>query len=232
MIRCQVHMLLAAFLCCPSVGCLAVYSTRPVDVLVTRTDTGEPAPGVPVKVHYLAMMVLNMPEAVEGTTDAGGRVTLQMADFRLGPYLQAGTTKYAAPSEVVRDGGSLTYKPSANPDEPVPTHSVRLLPRRKSLIQRLRDRELMGHLLANYNNRESIVGVVPLGTPMEQAEKKLAALGFTKSGDGENKGDDTRTWFHASESAGFACRRDVWADVLTQDGHVKDIQVRENFTGL
>jgi hypothetical protein len=138
-------MLLAAFLCCPSVGCLAVYSTRPVDVLVTRTDTGEPVPGVPVKVEYLAVMVLNLPKTVEGTTDAAGRVTLQMADFWDGSYLQAGTTKYWAPSEVIRDGGSLTYKPSANPEEPVPTHAVRLLPRRKSLIQRILDRELVGY---------------------------------------------------------------------------------------
>lgn len=137
MVQRPLTTLLAVAVCCPSVGCLAAYSTRPVDVVVTRTDTGQPAAGVPVTVSYASMLVLNQPKNVDGTTDAAGRVTLQMADFLSGPYLQAGTTKFWAPSEVIRDGGSLTYKPSANPDEPVPTHSVRLVPQQRSLIHRL-----------------------------------------------------------------------------------------------
>ena len=137
MIRHRLTALLAITLCCPTVGCMAVYSTRPVDVVVTRSDTGQPAVGVPVTVSYLSMLVLNQPKNVEGTTDAAGRVTLPMADFMSGPYLNAGTTKYWTPSEIVRNGGSLTYKPSANPDEPIPTHAVQLIPRRRSLIHRL-----------------------------------------------------------------------------------------------
>lgn len=137
MVRHPLTTLLAVAVCCPSVGCLAAYSTRPVDVVVTRTNTGQPAAGVPVTVSYASMLVLNQPKNVDGTTDAAGRVTLPMADFLSGPYLRAGTTKFWAPSEVIRDGGSLTYKPSANPDEPVPTHSVQLVPQRRSLIHRL-----------------------------------------------------------------------------------------------
>jgi hypothetical protein len=121
----------------PSAGCLAVYSTRPVEVVVTRTDTGQPAAGVPVAVSYASMLVLNQPPDASGTTDAGGRVTLPMADFLGGPYLKAGTTRFGAPSEVVRAGGTLTYKPSANPQEPVPAYSVRLIPRRRPLVERL-----------------------------------------------------------------------------------------------
>jgi hypothetical protein len=83
------------------------------------------------------MLVLNQPKDVQGTTDATGRLTLPMADFLSGPYLQAGTTNYWAPSEFIRDGGSLTYKPSAHPDEPVPIHTVQLIPRSRSLAQRL-----------------------------------------------------------------------------------------------
>ena len=142
--------LMTAALCCPSVGCLAVYSTRPVDVLVTRTDTGQPAAGVPVTVSYTTMFVLNRPGDATRTTDAAGMVTLPMADFLSGPYLQAGTTKYWSPSETIRDGGSLAYKPSANPDEPVPTHAVRLTPRRQSLIDRL-----LGHRDATPTRRTS-----------------------------------------------------------------------------
>jgi hypothetical protein len=138
MVRWRVIAVAAVALCGPSTGCLAVYSTQPVDVIVTRTDTGQPAAGVPVSVSYASMMVLNQPENVAGTTDTAGRVTLPMADFLSGPYLRAGTTKFWAPSEAVRDGGTLAYKPSANPDEPVPTHSVRLeVPRRRSLAHQL-----------------------------------------------------------------------------------------------
>jgi hypothetical protein len=108
-----------------------------VDVIVTRTDTGEPAAGVPVKVFYLAMFVGNVPRDVEGTTDATGRVTLPMADFRGGPDLAAGSTKYWAEADTVRHGGPLTYKPTANPEEPIPTYSVRLVPRRQTLLDRL-----------------------------------------------------------------------------------------------
>lgn len=137
MIRFHSPLLMAGVICCSQIGCLAAYSTRPVDVLVIRTDTGQPAAGVPVTVSYASVMMLNQPKNVDGTTDAAGQVTLPMADFLSGPYLQAGTTKYWAPSEVVRDGGSLIYKPSANPHEPVPVHAVRLIARRRSLVQRL-----------------------------------------------------------------------------------------------
>ena len=137
MVRHRLTTLLAIALCFPSVGCLAVYSTRPVDVVVTRIDTGQPAAGVPVSVSYASMLVLNQPKDVDGTTDADGRVTLPMADFLGGPCLQAGTTKYWAPSEIICNGGGLTYKSSANPDEPIPTHAVRLVPRQRSLIYRL-----------------------------------------------------------------------------------------------
>jgi hypothetical protein len=127
----------AVALCCPAAGCLAVYSTRPVDVVVTRTDTGQPAAGVPVSVSYASMLVLNQPKDAAGTTDAAGRVTLPMADFLAGPCLRAGTASYWTPSETVRAGGALAYKPSANPGEPVPVHAVRLVPRQRSLAQRL-----------------------------------------------------------------------------------------------
>jgi hypothetical protein len=134
--RCWARTIMAAALCSPSIGCLVPYSTRPVEIQVTRTDTGEPAAGVPVKVSYASMLVLNQPTDVQGTTDSTGRVTLPMADFRSGPCLQAGTTNYWAPSELIRDGGSLNYKPSANPDEPVPIHTVLLIPRPRSLAER------------------------------------------------------------------------------------------------
>jgi hypothetical protein len=145
MVQCRVLSLVAAALGCFSTGCLDVYSTRPVEVIVTRTDTGEPAAGVPVKVFYLAMFALNQPRDVEGTTDATGRVTLPMADFRCGPDLRAGTTMYGVESDTVREGGPLTYKPTANPEEPIPTYSVRLVPRRQSLVNRLLGHRDEGH---------------------------------------------------------------------------------------
>jgi hypothetical protein len=135
----RVLTLVVAALGCSSTGCLDVYSTRPVDIIVTRTDTGQPAADVPVKVYYMSMMMLNQPRDVEGTTDATGRVTLPMADFLGGPYLRAGTTPFWVPVDTVRDGGLLTYKPTAHPEEPIPTYSVRLIPRRRSFFQILFD---------------------------------------------------------------------------------------------
>lgn len=128
-----------AALCTPSAGCLVAYSSRPVDVEVTRTDTGEPAVGVPVKASYGYMMVLNPPASAEGTTDASGRVTLPLADFLAGPSITAGTTRYAVTADGVRTGGALSYKSSANPDEPNPTYAVRLVARPKSYRLRVLD---------------------------------------------------------------------------------------------
>ncbi len=136
MLQTLLRTLLAAMLCCPALGCFAVYSTRPVDVLVTRTDTNEPAVGVRVNARYLFMLLLNPPEYASGVTDSEGLVTLPLADFD-GCIMQAGTTKYGVPADKVREGGHLEYKPSANPDEPVPEYAIQLIPRKLTLGQRL-----------------------------------------------------------------------------------------------
>ncbi|HEY1187597.1 MAG TPA: hypothetical protein VGE74_08055 [Gemmata sp.] len=136
MLRHRTLTVMAVVTCCFSNGCLAIYSSRPVDIVVTRTDTGQPAAGVPVNVSYASILTLNQPKNAEGTTDTEGRVTLPMADFLGGPTLRAGTTKFWAPSEIVRAGGQLAYKPTANPDEPIPVYSVRLITRRRSLAER------------------------------------------------------------------------------------------------
>jgi hypothetical protein len=133
-----------AALVCPLTGCLSVYSTRPVDVVVTRTDTGQPAAEVPVRVGYGSKVTLNPPTSAEGTTDAAGRVTLPIADFESGlTMLSADGTRYDIAPDIVRAGGPLTYKSSAHPDEPVPTYSVRIVTREKSLRTLLLD--LMRH---------------------------------------------------------------------------------------
>lgn len=109
-------------------GCLTVPTPKPVEVVVTRTDTGEPAANVPVKVYYLSMLTPR-PKDVEGTTDANGRVTLPMSSS--GPYITAGATRFYAEPVLLRTGGVVTYKPTAHPEEPIPTYSVRLLPNQR-----------------------------------------------------------------------------------------------------
>ena len=91
MVRCRMLAVAAAGLGCSMTGCLAIYSTRPVEVVVTRADTGEPVPDLPVSVTYVYMLVPNPPKNVSGTTDANGRVVLPIADFDSGPiHFQAG----------------------------------------------------------------------------------------------------------------------------------------------
>jgi hypothetical protein len=143
-------LLLAVTLCTSCTGCLALYSKRNVDIYVTRTDTGEPAVGVPVDVQYLFMFILNPPNRAEATTDSAGKVKLSLADFGDGGILKAGTTEYHAPVNTIRFGGKLEYKASANPDEPVPTYAVRLVPRWRS-------------------NLESLVGMTESATSIESA---------------------------------------------------------------
>lgn len=180
MVQCRMFAILAAFLSCQTTGCLAVYSTRPVDVVVTRTDTGQPAANVPVKVSYMSMMVLNKPKDVEGATDATGRVLLPMADFSCGKYLQVGTTKFAVETDTLRDGGLLTYKPSANPEEPIPTYAVRLVPRQRSLIQRV-----LGLPIGSARKTRTVSEVerevdtaIPLGSSRRDIEAWLAGQGI------------------------------------------------------
>ena len=57
-------------------GCLAAYTTRPVEVLVTDCDTGVPKAGIPVVFDYAYAGVLNPPGRAEGTTNNQGTVVL------------------------------------------------------------------------------------------------------------------------------------------------------------
>ncbi len=212
MVRDRLTTLPAILLCCPSVGCLAAYSTRPVDVVVTRTDTGQPASGVPVTVSYASMLVLNQPKNVDGTTDAAGRVMLPMADFLSGPYLQAGTTKYWAPSENICAGGSLTYKPSANPDEPVPTYAVLLVPRQRSLIHRLLDSRKTAPA-QGASTQSAILAAAPgCVTPEMRGPLDYGRVGWLLYGDDDSPAQRERTrkvmtelWGNTSTAAPAQC---------------------------
>src|SRR5439155_4799368 len=109
-------------------GCMTASPTRPVDVFVTRADTGQPAADVPVRVSYRALLVLNGPKDVDGVTDAAGRVVLSLADFAGSIVLRAGDTTFPLERDAVRKGGVLTSQ--ATPDaKSTPTYSVRLVPR-------------------------------------------------------------------------------------------------------
>src|SRR5262249_27925095 len=91
MVRCRTFAFVTATLACSLTGCLAIYSKRPVEVVVTSIDPGQPVPDLPVSVDYfyapLAYFgphVLNVPEEVSGVTDGNGRVVLPIADFEGG----------------------------------------------------------------------------------------------------------------------------------------------------
>jgi len=116
-----------ALIVCSSVGCMAKYSMRPVDVVVTNPKTNEPIANVPVSVGYSFFKVPNPPQQAEGTTDENGRVVLQMADFDRGIHLTAGGNWFYFDALRVRGGGSLKrWEP--NSDKTQPEVAVRLVP--------------------------------------------------------------------------------------------------------
>jgi hypothetical protein len=127
---------IAALSCAMLPGCISLYSTRPVEVVVTKAGSGEPAGGVPVEVRYVYMLVLNAPERAEGMTDTGGSVTLPIADFRDGIIvLKIGDSEYGLVAATVRQGGALPASeltPYASADTP---YRVRLTPKRRPLTQ-------------------------------------------------------------------------------------------------
>ncbi len=131
-----------------SAGCWS-YSYRPVEVTVTHEDTGKPAQGVPVRAYYLGMMVLNLPQAVEGVTDVDGRVILSIADC--GAHFNVGDTRYYAEGAYIREGGRLLYKPGPNASEPLPSHQVTFAPVPSTpLMQRIQRRLAIVHLAFTY----------------------------------------------------------------------------------
>ncbi len=179
MIHSRMFVILAAGLSCQSAGCRAVYATRPVEVVVTRTDTGQPAADVPVKIYYLSMLVTNPPKTVEGTTDATGRVTLPMADFQSGPYLQAGSTNFWVATDVVRYGGLLAYKATAHPEEPIPNYKVRLVPARQAFVPH-RFRGLLGfrRTVTVTEVEREVDRALPLGSSRRDIEAWLTGQGI------------------------------------------------------
>src|SRR5947209_3264744 len=86
---------------CTLSGCLAFYSTRPVEVIVTREGSLEPVANLPVTVNYPQMLILNAPKSAMGKTDQQGKVVLPLADFYNGPIqLQAGNSPFFVDRET------------------------------------------------------------------------------------------------------------------------------------
>src|SRR4051794_8851553 len=109
MVRSRGMAIVTVALGCSLTGCLAIYSKRPVEVVVTDANTGQPVAGLPVSVDYLSMClnyfgphVLNIPEKQSAVTDTNGRVILPIADFDDGSIrLQAGSYGSCIKAETV-----------------------------------------------------------------------------------------------------------------------------------
>lgn len=88
-------------------GCIAFYSTRPVEIQVNDSKSSEPVSHAHVSVRYLYALVLNAPSAAAGNTDAAGIVVLPIADFDNGRIvIGAEDTEFDIEPASVRDGGS------------------------------------------------------------------------------------------------------------------------------
>jgi hypothetical protein len=91
-------------------GCVAVYSTRPVEITVLDPASKSPVANVPVSVKYHQMLVVNPPQPAKGTTDASGLVTLPVASFEGGLFggvveVDAGDTKLLLTRALLQNGG-------------------------------------------------------------------------------------------------------------------------------
>jgi hypothetical protein len=123
-------MLLVLPVTCTGSGCLAFYSKRPVEIVVTEPETGLPVSNIPVSVDYLYMGVLNAPKEANGKTDKNGRVILSLADFDKGIiFLKAGNREFYVWKETVRQGGVLTQGQPAPQTDGKPNVAVKLFPR-------------------------------------------------------------------------------------------------------
>ena len=138
---------LTVALSCSLTGCLAVYSTRPVEVIVTSAETGQPVANLPVAVdyplfyaHYFGPRVLNMPKEAGSVTDENGRIVLPIADFGCGPIrLRAGDYGSSIKPDQVREGGMVAPDYWAFGPEKTPKVILQLVPQRRSFAQRLFD---------------------------------------------------------------------------------------------
>jgi hypothetical protein len=138
MVRHGVLVVAVAVLSLTTTGCLAVYSTRPVEVVVTREDTGEPVADLPISVTYGYMLVANPPTNTHGSTDASGRVVLTIADFDSGSiHLQAGDFGSSIRAEKVRAGGPVTTARWSDQAADAPKVRMQLVSDKRSLLERL-----------------------------------------------------------------------------------------------
>ncbi len=125
---------LFAIVVCSSAGCMANYTMRPVEVIVTDPKTNEPVADVPVSVRYSFMKLSNPPQEAQGRTDASGRVVLPIADFDHGEItFEAGGNQFILDSARVRGCGVLK-RCRADYDTTKPELAVRLVPHTKSQL--------------------------------------------------------------------------------------------------
>ncbi len=130
-------LVLAALAACTLSGCLAFYSTRPVEVLVTRENSLEPVADLPVSVTYMGMLILNTPKQVAGKTDEQGKAVLPLADFDDGLILlQAGNNRFYLAPDIIRKGGTLTKGEPVFGTDGRPPVSIKLIARPCSFFQR------------------------------------------------------------------------------------------------
>jgi hypothetical protein len=138
MVEWRAFAVLAAALSTVQSGCLAIYSTRPVEVTVTNADTGKPVANIPVTVEYVGMLILNVPKKAEGVTDEHGRLLLPIADFDNGPiHLQAGGWGRSINPETVRYGSIVDTGDWSGGSVSTPKIIMQLVPQRRSLAQRM-----------------------------------------------------------------------------------------------
>jgi hypothetical protein len=127
----QARIMVAILISCTEGGCLAFYSTRPVELVLTRTESAQPVANEMVILSYNHSIFQGVPGEVVDATDQHGHVVLPIAEVSFRMTLQVGRAVFSLDRDIVRTGGVLRYGDEED------SISLRVVPKSPTFIQRL-----------------------------------------------------------------------------------------------
>ena len=99
---------------CTESGCLGsigFYSTKPIEVVVTQTESAQPVSNQEVILNYKRPSIFHgVPGEIKARTDEHGRIVIPVANLDFDMSLNASGTKVDFNSGIVQQGGVLTLQ--------------------------------------------------------------------------------------------------------------------------
>lgn len=112
-------LFLSVAVCVTQCGCLAIYTRKPVSVLVLDAETDQPIEGATVSVRYSPvgidlgwLFLVNRPRNQQGSTNSEGRTEIRVADFAWVDW-RVGASGYLESSAMSTDSNRVpvSYHP-------------------------------------------------------------------------------------------------------------------------